>query len=285
MAFSDLQMKTTADFALQTLHAKLAPVTDFAHNFRDLEDRKGSSIVIADYSLSAAGEFNADSNNYFSGVNEIDAKTVNLNKHFVKSLAVTDRDLVETELQFYRDAGIGIGDTLGRSIYGYVVGMLNDTNVTLSVESSLSSLGDFTDMFATVYANDMDIGQTVFMLTPTYYAKLLGCLPSNVYGGTDAIQNGRIPGLYGFKSVVCAPNMTEGWKGALVDANSVAIAARYLPPMGGAYPEAWKASDPISGLPIGFRSGCNLGSGVRYLAGEALVGASIIRPKGIVSIK
>lgn len=60
MAFSDLQMKVTSDFALQTLYARLAPIKDFAHNFRDLEDRKGASIVIPVFNLSAAAEFNAD---------------------------------------------------------------------------------------------------------------------------------------------------------------------------------------------------------------------------------
>ena len=37
--FTELQMATTSDFALQTLYARLAPIRDFAHNFRDLEDR------------------------------------------------------------------------------------------------------------------------------------------------------------------------------------------------------------------------------------------------------
>ena len=54
--------------------------------------------------------------------------------------------------------------------------------------------------------------------------------------------------------------------------------------MPGAYVGAWKATDPINGLTIGFREAADLGSGVRYLAGEALVGASVIRPTGIVKL-
>ena len=130
--FNDLQMKVTSEFALQALHARLEPVVDFAHNFRDLEDRKGASIVIPVFDLSAAADFNASTNNYFSGVNEIDAATVTLDKHIVKSLAITDRNLAETEVQFNRDGGMAIGDVIGRGIYNYVLGLLNDTNVTLS---------------------------------------------------------------------------------------------------------------------------------------------------------
>ena len=285
MAFSDLQMRTTSDFALQTLYAKLAPIKDFAHNFRDLEDRKGASIVIPVFDLSAAADFNADSNNYCNGQTEMDAATVNLSSHLVKQFMYTDRDVAETEVQWFRDVGYATGDAIGRGIYNTVIGLLNDTNVTLSAESSLSAKSDFAGLVDTVYANQLDIGNTVLMLGPTYFANLLGTLDAYVYGGPEAIRGGYVPGLYGFKSVVCAPGLAAGWKGALVDANSIGVASRYLAPMAGAYVDAWKASDPNSGLTIGYRSFANLCTGRRYLDAEVLFGAKIIRPTGIVSIK
>ena len=55
--------------------------------------------------------------------------------------------------------------------------------------------------------------------------------------------------------------------------------------MAGAYVESWQASDPVSGLPIGFRVAADLASGVRYIAGEAIVGARVIRPDGVVFLK
>jgi len=285
MAFSDLQMRTTSDFALQTLYAKLAPIKDFAHNFRDLEDRKGASIVIPVFNLSAAADFDADSNNYCNGQTEMDAATVNLSSHLVKQFMYTDRDVAETEVQWFRDVGYATGDAIGRGIYNTVIGLLNDTNVTLSAESSLSAKSDFAGLVDTTYANQLDIGNTVLMLGPTYFANLLGTLDAYVYGGPEAIRGGYVPGLYGFKSVVCAPGLADGWKGALVDANSIGIASRYLAPMAGAYVDAWKASDPNSGLTIGYRSFANLCTGRRYLDAEVLFGAKIIRPTGIVSIK
>lgn len=285
MAFSDLQMRTTSDFALQTLYAKLAPIKDFAHNFRDLEDRKGASIVIPVFNLSAAADFDADSNNYCNGQTEMDAATVNLSSHLVKQFMYTDRDVAETEVQWFRDVGYATGDAIGRGIYNTVIGLLNDTNVTLTAQSSLSAKSDFAGLVDTTYANQLDIGNTVLMLGPTYFANLLGTLDAYVYGGPEAIRGGYVPGLYGFKSVVCAPGLADGWKGALVDANSIGIASRYLAPMAGAYVDAWKASDPNSGLTIGYRSFANLCTGRRYLDAEVLFGAKIIRPTGIVSIK
>ena len=287
MAFSNLQMKTTSEFALQKLMSRMAPVVDFAHNFRELEDRKGASIVIPTFELTDAGEFNATSNNYFGGTNEVDSQTVTLDKHFVKSLSFTDRDMAETEVQFARDGGIAIGDCLGKAIYNYVVGLINTTNITNQEIVTLTAKKAFADLFAVVYKYDMDISETVLMLKPEQFAVLLGTLDANVYGGDEAIRGGRIPGLYGFKSVVCAPCMTaeSNCVGALVDRNSIGVAARYLEPMAGAYVESWQASDPVSGLPSGFRVAADLASGVRYIAGEAIVGAKVIRPDGVVFLK
>ena len=163
--------------------------------------------------------------------------------------------------------------------------MINDVNVTKSATVTLTTKKAFADLFGTVYDNELDIDQTVLMLTPDNFATLLGTLDSNVYGSRDAITGGRIPGLYGFAAVVCAPNMQAGLKGALVDKNSIGIAARYLEPMPGAYVSAWKASDTVSGMPVGFREACDLASGQRYLAGEFLCGAKIVRPDGIVLLK
>lgn len=283
MAFNDLQMKTTSEFALQSLYAKLAPIRDFAHNFRELEDRKGASIVVPVFDLSAAAEFNADTNNYCGGTNEIDAATLTLNKHYVKALAVTDRDMAETEIQFYRDGGTAIGDALGRAIYKDVVDMLS-AQATLTADVTLTSKQAFADLFNTVYANGLDIDEAVLMLTPANFAKLLGTLDANIYGGPEAIRGGYVPGLYGFKSVVCAPNLGTGVEGYIVDRNSVGVAARYLAPMEGAYLAAWQTSDPNSGLPIGFRGFQNLCTGTRNLAGEILFGSKVIRNAGLIKL-
>ena len=283
--FTDLQMKTTSEFALQSLHEEIAPIMDFSHSFRELEDRVGAAVVVPNFTLSAAAEFNAESNNYFSGTKDVVGETINVDSHLVKSCMYTDRDVVETDVQFARDYGIGIGDCLGRAIYNKVIGLLNDANVTKTATLSGTAKANFADLFATAYEKGLDVRQTVLMLTPVYFGKLLGALDANIYGGPEAIRGGRIPGLYKFKSVVCAPGLPSDWKGALVDINSIGCAARYLAPMAGAYVNTWQTSDPESGMPIGFREGCDLATGYRYIAGEVLFGAKIIRPAGLVSLK
>lgn len=70
------------------------------------------------------------------------------------------------------------------------------------------------------------VADTILFLAPDEYNDLLGELDSSAYGGTEAIRDGQVKGLYGFRSVVCLQDAGEGVKGALVDASAIAFGAR-----------------------------------------------------------
>lgn len=275
MAFSDLQLKVAAESALQGIHADLVRLQDFAHTYNELEDRKGASIVIPTFDLSAAADFQAGSNQYDSGVNEVDAATLTLDKHLVKSVAITDRNLVETDIQWLKDASTGIARVIGRGLNQYVFGMMNDVNLPLSATLQVGTKAQIANLYKVAADNDLDVNDSVVVLNPENFAAVLAQLPANEYNGPEAVRYGYIPGLFGFVSFVCSTYLPAGVKGVIINRNTVGIASRYLPPMPGAYPSAWKAVDPDSGFTMGFREFADLGSGVRYLAGEALVGAKI----------
>lgn len=275
MAFNDLQLKAASESALQAIYPELVRLQDFAHTYSELEDRPGAAIVIPTYDLSAAADFVVGTNQYDSGVNEVDAATLTLDKHLVKSLAITDRQLAETGIQWAKDAGVAIAKTLGRSLNAYVFGMMNDTNLPLSASINLGTKAGATALYKVAADNGLDVGDSVVVLNPTEFAKLLQHVDFMQYGSVDAIRYGYVPGFCGFKSVVCSTNLPEGVDGVVINRNSVGIASRWLAPMADAYPQTWKATDPDSGFTIGFREFCDLGSGLRYIAGEALVGAKI----------
>lgn len=285
MAFSDLTMKTTSEFCLQKLHARITPITDWVHNFRDLEDKKGGVIVVPQVALSAS-DFNASTNNYAGGTNTYDGATITLSKHLVTSLPYTDVDVAQTEVQWARDTGIAIGDALGRAIYDYALSFLNSENITLSTANSLSSMDDFAGLIETVYDNNLDIGDTTLLVDPQYYAKLIAVLPSNVYGDGTVVKGGRIPELFGLRSVAAAPTLsaTTGYKAVLCDVHSIGVGCRYLAPQPGAYVDAWKAVDSVTGLVTGLRSFTTLHDGTRHIAGEWLGGISVLRKEGLVGI-
>lgn len=276
--FSDLKLKVASESALQAIYPELVRLQDFCHTYSELEDRPGASIVIPTYDLelSTVAEFDADSNNYGSGVNEIEAANVTLDKHLVKSIAISDRDIAETGVQFVRDGAAGIASVLGRALNAYVFGMINETNIhTTPVTWSATSKGATTNLYKIAADNGLDVADSVVVLNPEEFALFLQYVDYMQYGGTEAIRYGYIPGYAGFRSVVCSTNLGGNIKGAIINRNTIGIASRYLAPLAGAYPQTWKATDPNSGFTLGFRLFADLKSGTRYLAGEALVGAGI----------
>lgn len=284
MAFSDLQLKVAAESAIQAAHANLAKLGLFAKSYSELAGTYGQSIAIPVYDLNAAGAFVADSNNYGSGVNEVDGAVLTLDQHLVKSVAISDRQLAETGINWMRDTTIAITDTLTRGVNAYVFGLINATNVTKTVSSTLATKTLVAELYKTAADNDIPVDKCIVVLNPENYAKVLSVLDSNVFGGPDAIRYGVIPNLYGFAGFVCTTNLPEGTKGAIVMKDAIGVGARYLAPsVPDAYPESFIANDGDI-MPLGFRRFMDLNKGIEFLAGDVLFGAKVLQADKIVRI-
>ena len=281
--FDDLKMKVAAEASIQAMHAEMAKLQDFVHDYTELEGRKGEAIAVPVIDLSASAEFDADTNNYCNGQNEVDCATVNLDKHFVKSVMITDRQLAATDFNWLRDIATAETNVIARSINKYVFGLINETNCPLSATLDVTSKTAVANLYKIATDNDIPVGDAVVVLGPVDYQKVLSYLDSNVYGGSEAIREGRIPGLYGFRSFVCSTFLNEGLKGAIVSRDAIGLASRYLEPMEGAYPDAWRASDGDIAT-IGFRHFSNLCTGRRYLACEALFGSRVLQKNKIIRL-
>ena len=83
--------------------------------------------------------------------------------------------------------------------------------------------------------NDINPTDAIVVLGPADFYKVLAKLDANVYGGTSAIQNGMIEGLYGFYGVVQSTFLPSGTKGAIISRDAVGLASRYLEPLADAY--------------------------------------------------
>jgi len=172
---------------------------------------------------------------------------------------------------------------LTRGVNNYVFGLINETNVSLSADTPTSK-ATIAGLYAIAEDNDIPVDQCIVALKPTQFAGVLSCLDYTVYGSEDAIRNGVVPGLYGFKGFVCAPNLPEGVNGAVICDTAVGVASRYLfPGTEGAYPQAWSATDD-SGFTIGFRRFMDLSMGSNKFAADVLFGAKILQPSKIVRL-
>lgn len=283
MAFSDLALKAASESAVMAAHKNLAKLSLFAKNFSELQGVPGKSIAVPVYNLSAAAAFNASTNNYATGANEIGGELITLDQHLVKSVAITDVEEAETGIRWAADSAFAIADMLTRGVNDYVFGLINETNVSLSA-STPSTKAQVAGLYAIAEDNDIPVDRCIVALKPTQFATVLGQLDSNIYGGSEAIRLGVVDGLYGFKAFVCAPNLPEGVDGAIICDTAVGVASRYLfPGTEGAYPQAWSATDE-SGFTIGYRRFMDLATGSNKFAGDVLFGAKLLQPSKIVRL-
>ena len=283
MAFSDLALKAASEAAVMACHKNIAKLSLFAKNFSELEGQYGQSIAVPVYNLSAAAEFVAGSNDYGTGSNEIGGELITLDKHYVKSVSITDVEEAETGIRWATDTAGALADSLTRAVNAYVFGLINSTNCPLSADTPTTK-ATVAGLYAVAEDNDIPVDSAVVALKPTQFAGVLSALDANVYGGEEAIRLGLIPGLYGFKGFVCTSNLPEGVNGAIIADSAIGIASRYLAPATeGAYPEAWSATDE-DGFTIGFRRFMDLNTGINRFAADTLFSARTLQPNKIVRL-
>lgn len=285
MAFSELHQKTISEYAVQTAHKNLAKIGLFSHTFTELDGRYGESVAVPVYNLSACADFDADTNNYGSGVNEIGGVTVSLDKHLVKSVAITDKQLAFTGINWAKDTAVALADNLTRGVNSYVFGLINSTNCPLSASFDATSKQAVANLYTTAEENDIPVDRAVVVLNPAQFAKVLGnSVDYSIVGNTDYITTGVIERLFGFKGFVCSSNLPDSAKGAIILDEAMGIASKWLAPMTeGAYPEAWAITGE-DGFTLGARRFMDLNKGYDMFAMDALFGAKLLQADKVVRL-
>lgn len=275
-------MKAASEYAVFAAHKNLAKLSLFSHTFTELEGRPGESVAVPVYDLSAGGDFVAGTNDYGTGVNEVGGLLVELDKHYVKSVSITDKELAYTGINWVKDTSAALAERITRDINAYTFGLINSTNVTASAAistylGSTPALADFAGLYALAENSDIPVDRCVVVLNPTYYSKVLPLVTYNMVGKEDYIETGVIRGLIGFKGVVCSSNLPDGTVGAILLDEAMGLASKYLAPMTpGAYPEAWSATSD-EGFTVGFRRFMDLNTGADKFAVDCLYGAKLLQ--------
>jgi hypothetical protein len=121
------------------------------------------------------------------------------------------------------------------------------------------------------------VSRTVLALEPVYFATLLGDLDAHVYGGDEAIRQGIIRGLYGFKGVIALRDLPTGVKGALIPDTSVVVAARKTLKDESGFIEAGTVMDE-NGFPITVTRHLSPAKRKEFLNADVLWGAKLVQP-------
>lgn len=284
MAFNDLQQKAISEYAVFAAHKNLAKLQLFSHTFTELEGRPGESIAVPVYDLSAAAAFDIDSNNYGSGTNGVGGMLISLDQHLVKSVAITDKDLAFTGINWARDTASALAESLTRSINSYTFGLINETNCELTASFSATAKSAVADLYAVAEANDIPVDKAIVVLNPTQFAKVLALVDYSMVGNSDYITTGVINNLFGFKAFVCSSNLPTGNVGCIILDEAMGIASKYLAPMTpDAYPESW-AMTGESGFTLGARRFMDLNKGSNIFAMDCLFGAKLLQPNKVVRL-
>lgn len=285
MSFNDLQLKAASESAVMAAHANIAKLSLFAHTFTELDGRPGESIAVPVYDLSASGQFVAGTNDYGTAANEVGGMLVNLDQHLVKSIAITDKELTFTGINWVKDSAYALADRITRDVNKYAMGLFNTTNVTLSATLDVSSKTAVASLYKTAADNDIPVDRAVVILGPTDFAKVLSMVDYAMIGSGDYIKTGVISNLFGFKAFVCSTFLPSGVKGVIALDSALGVCSKYLAPMTpGAYPEAFSATDE-NGFTIGFRRFANLNTGADIFAADSLFGCRLLQNDKCVLLK
>ena len=277
-------MKVAAEKSIEAMHAAMAPLKLFAHDYTELDGRKGEAIAVPVINLSASGEFDPNTNNYCAGDQVVDGTIVTLDKHLVQSASISDRQLAATDFNWLGDLAGAQARQIGRDINKYVFGLVNDTNVQLTATLDVSSKEAIASLVTTAADNDINPVDAIIVLGPADFYKVLSKLDSNVYGGTEAIRDGVISGIYGFYGMVQSTFLPEGVKGVICSRDAVGLCSRYLEPMADAYTDTWRATDGDMAI-IGVRVFGKPCTGMRYVASECLFGCKVLLPNECILLK
>ena len=285
MGFTDLQLRAASESAVMAAHANIAKLALFSHTFTELDGRPGESIAVPVYDLSASGTFNPGVNDYGTGANEVGGMLVNLDQHLVKSIAITDKELAFTGINWVKDSAYALADRITRDVNKYAMGLFNTTNVTLSATLDVTSKTAVANLYKIAADNDIPVDRAVVILGPTDFAKVLSMVDYNMIGSGDYIKTGVIERIFGFKACICSTFLPSGVKGVIALDTSLGICSKYLSPMTpGSYPEAWSATDE-NGFTIGFRRFMNLNTGADLFSCDALFGCRLLQKDKCVLLK
>ncbi len=287
MAINNLNLKIAAEKSIIEAHNYIAPLKFFATSFNEEAKNPGDAVLVPVFALRAVDDFDADTNNYAGTEQGVSGVPVTLNQHKVKSVYITDRQVAETNIDFFEGAGRAIGDKLGQAVVGGALALVGDASVTLSASFTTTNSQNkaaTANLYAIADNNGIDPRDAVVVLPPAKFAGILSQLDANVYGGWEAIRDGLVPNLYGFYGVFSSTQLPNGVGGAIIHREALGIASRYLEPMGGVYEEVAQVKDDKSGFTIGFRMFGQKETGRRYIAGECLYGAALLQPTKIVKL-
>jgi hypothetical protein len=279
-----------ANKALIGAHRAIAKVSLFATDFSADAAQPGDTMAVEFFDTDPATEYDDDSNNYGTVNGTVKDVKVTFDHRVKKTYGYKPTDLLKASASIWTRKGDAAGISVALAIEAAVAGKINKTAVPKTGDG-FSSANE--KVFASVTKANLaklrkaadDVGadpaRTVLVLTPGAFADVLALFDANVYGGAEAVRNGVLPNLYGFKGVVemrLSAAAGENLVGALVPAEALGVAGRTIPADEFDGAECGFTTDDASGLTMGTYAFVDKNTRTHKFTMEALFGAKLIQP-------
>jgi hypothetical protein len=272
-----------AERAIVAAHASIAKAKVFATDFSAEAAQPGSTLKVPVFTPSTASNFDPTSNNYATTDGSVTYASVTFSNHPKHTFSFSDTDFnLVNGRQFWDRAGEASGIAVGKAIITAVSALFGSVAQTASLTVTKAGIAG---LRSTATTNGFDPGRSVLMLDSANFATLLSLLDYYTYGDREAIKDGVVPGLYGFKAVMENNYLPAGTKGALVAEDALVVAGRTIAVQSPrVYQEVGYTTDEDSGLTLGLRRGADWATGMNYATVEALFGAALVQPSKAVKL-
>lgn len=273
-----------ANDVLVQLKPELTMVRAFSYDISDAVADHGGKVRVALVTGGTAENYGDDNcattntGNYEHATGALSDCFVTLDKQPKATIPITAREKLELPNDsFWARAASAGRDAVGKAISGAVCGLFTAENCQAGKITMASVTKNAVAKLRTNAATKGRVGDYVLLLSGDYFADLISLLDSNIFGGRDPILDGAVDRLYGFRSVLCANDLPEGIKGALVPAAGVAVAVRPVAiPDPEAYPECGVVTDE-NGFSLTAMRHTSFATAKAFFNVTALVGADILR--------
>ena len=213
------------------------------------------SVEVPLVEMDAAAAFNRSTNNFARSAMTPKTATVTFGDPIIAGFSVTADQASKIDKRWWEGKAELNATAVAASASTAVTSLITKTNFAKAVTGVGTAASFAKSGVAKIAAacesstNKLRVKFSALCLSGEYFYNLLAGLDANVYGGTEAIRNGVIPGLFGFGKVMLMHGLEI--PGFVCEPSAIAFAARgFRPADETPYRAIREIKDPESGLSL-----------------------------------
>jgi len=240
---------------LKVLPAQLNFLGAFSTDVSDEVTAPGEKIQVPLVEMDEAGTFDRANNNFARPAGTPKTATVTFGDPIIAGFAVTAAQARNIQRRWWEGKAELNATAVAASASTAVTNLVTKANFAKAV-TNVGNAASFAKAGVAKIAaaienatNKLRVKFSTLALSGEYFYNLLSGLDANVYGGTEAIRNGVIPGLFGFGKVMLVHGLD--CPGFVCEPSAIAFGARAFHPVDDTpYRAVREIKEPESGLTL-----------------------------------